>query len=139
MPGGYCPVMKTKESIRSTVTMEPAGDLLLDGIRELSRGDERAALETFMGVLDGDATLGALCSARLHILRREPEQAARTLAELIAREPGLAEAHYMLATVHRDGYRTFDAIRCFREALRLDPTHSRAAEGLSDLLDVQEP
>ena len=121
------------------MAMEPASDLLLDGIRELSRGSERGALETFMRVLDESASLGALCSARLHILRREPQLAAQVLAELLEREPGLAEAHYLLGTAYRASYRTFDAIRCFREALRLDPAHSRAASELSDLLDVQDP
>ncbi len=131
--------MNTTQSIQTRAAAEAMEDMLLDGIRELSRGNEQAALETFARALDEDGTVGALCSARLRILRREPDRAARTLAALIEREPGLAEAHYLLGTAHRGRCCTFEAIRCFREALRLDPGHARAASELHDLLDVQDP
>jgi tetratricopeptide (TPR) repeat protein len=129
--------MNTIKSIQTTEMVEPMGTALLTGIRELSRGNDLAALETFAGALDG--SLGALCTARLQMLRREHDEARQTLEGLIEREPEIAEAHYLLGIVHRAGYRTFDAIRCFRQALRLDPWNSRAASELSDLLDVQEP
>jgi tetratricopeptide (TPR) repeat protein len=131
--------MNTTKSIR-TITLEgPARQLLLDGIRELSRGNELAALETFSRALDGDASIGALCTARLRLLRREHAKAQEGLEALIEREPGLAEAHFLIGTAHRGQFRTPEAIRSFREALRLDPGHARAALELADLLDVQEP
>lgn len=111
----------------------------MTGIRELSRGNEQAALRSFARALADDPCLAALCTARLHLLSREPEQALRTLRSLAEREPGVAEASYLMGVAHRQAFRTFEALRSFREALRLDPSHARAAEALAELTNVDEP
>ncbi len=131
--------MKTTESIVLETTAEPAADLIRAGVWELSRGNEREAMETFTRALSDDPLLGALCSARLHVLARRPAEAQRVLTALIERAPDLAEAHYLLGTVHRSCFRTFEAMRCYREALRIDPEHERAAFELDVLYNVQEP
>ncbi len=101
---------------------------------------ESIVLETILTrVLCDDPLLGALCSARLHIMARRPAEAERVLRALIERAPDLAEAHYLLGTVHRAAFRNFDAMRCCREALRIDPEHERAGFELDVLFNVQEP
>jgi Flp pilus assembly protein TadD len=130
-----------KDTITTTSTIDVPRELLLSGLRELSRGNEGDALEAFTRALSGsaDASLGALCSARLLILHGELSAAQKLLEEAVAKEPGLAEAHVMLGQVHKTAYRTFDAARCFRAALALRPDDRRAAAALAELLDVQEP
>jgi Flp pilus assembly protein TadD len=114
---------------------------LLDGIRELSRGDERGALAAFERALcgAGAGVLGALCSARLLILRRRHADARVLLERLTATEPGMAEPWTMLGCVLREQCQTVDAARCFREALARDPSDARAAAGLGEIMDAQEP
>ena len=116
-------------------------DLLLSGVRELSHGNEQAALESFTRALADmeDAALGALCSARLHLLQREAAEAIRVLETLTAREPLMAEAHFLLGKAYQERCRLFDAIRSYRTVLSLDPSDQRAAQALDELLDVQEP
>lgn len=122
-------------------TIDVPRALLVSGLRELTQGNEGGALEALARALpeSADASLGALCSARLLILRGELQGAQRLLEEMVAEEPGLAEAHFMLGQVHRSCYRTFDALACFRTALALRPGDRRAAAALAELLDVQEP
>jgi predicted Zn-dependent protease len=129
------------ENLETTITLETDRDLLLSGIRELSRGNESAALETFTRALAGmgDTSLEALCSARLLLLRREPAAAACVLDALIAAEPSLAEARFLMGKACQDSGRMFDAVRSYREALALDASDRRAAQALAELLDVQEP
>ena len=123
----------------ATLTMELPADRLVEGILQLSAGREDAALESFASVLPGESTPWALCSARLHLLRGELAAARVRLEQVIAREPGLAEAYFMLGQVHRAAFRPFEAAACFRAALRLEPGHRRAASALAELLEVQEP
>jgi len=128
--------------------MKTENEQLLSGIRELSRGNDGEALEAFtraltldptLGALTSDPALGALCSARLHILRRDYPSAQALLERLVARDPGLAEAHFLLGQVFHARCRLFEAIASYRRALQLRPDDPRAASALSDLLDVQEP
>ncbi len=127
------------EDHNSTMTIDAPQELLLSGIRELSRGNEGPALEAFASALSLESVLGALCSARLRILRREHAAAQALLEKLIDREPDLAEAHFLLGQVHRSCCRLFEAVACFRRALALEPGDRHCAAALSNLLDVQEP
>ena len=127
------------EDHNSTMTIDAPQELLLSGIREFSRGNEGAALEAFASALSLDSVLGALCSARLHMLRREHAAAQALLEKLIDREPDVAEAHFLLGQVHQARCRLFEAIVCFRRALALQPADRRCAAALANLLDVQEP
>jgi hypothetical protein len=115
--------------------------LLVAAIRELTRGNEREALESFHSVLSGadDPVTAALCSARLLIINRQFEEAASVLEDLLTRSPATVEAHLLLGIVHRETYRLFDAIGSFRAVLVLEPSNERAGEALRELLDVQEP
>jgi tetratricopeptide (TPR) repeat protein len=122
-----------------TMTIDASQDLLLSGIRELSCGNEGAALAAFACALSVDSTLGALCSARLHMLRREHAEALALLQELIDQEPDIAEAHFLLGQVYRACCLPFEAVACFRRVLALEPDDPRAAAALSLLLEVQEP
>ncbi len=119
--------------------MNTTNEQVLYGIRELSRGNDGEALEAFTRALEGSSSLGELCSARLHILRREYAAAQVVLERLIGQEPKLAEAHFLIGQVHQANCRLFESIASFRTALALDPDDRRAASALSDLLDVQEP
>ncbi len=121
------------------VMIDAPQNLMLSGIRELSRGNDGEALEAFTEALKGRSPLGDLCSARLHILRRQYAAAQALLENLIGREPDLAEAHFLLGQVHLASCRLFEAIASYRMAVALDPDDQRAASALSDLLDVQEP
>jgi cytochrome c-type biogenesis protein CcmH/NrfG len=129
------------ENIDTTIVMESDQNLLLSGVRELSRGNEGAALETFTRALAGmgDSTLEALCSARLLLLRREMPQATRVLESLRSREPSCAEASFLLGEAYRETGRLFDAVQSFRMAVALDASDRRAAQALTEILDVQEP
>jgi tetratricopeptide (TPR) repeat protein len=119
---------------------EPAGVLVLEGMRELSRGNEQAALAAFGEALAGTGDPHAeLCNARLLVLRRRYDEAQGVLEELVRCGPGLAEAQVLLGIVYRETYRFFDAVRSFRAALRLDPRNEAAGDALRELLDVQEP
>lgn len=124
------------------MTMEIADGktILLAGIRELSRGNEREALEAFARALEGtEDVTAALCAARRLILERAFGEAAVLLQELVRREPDLAEAHYLLGRAHQRMFQNPEAIRSFRQALALDPGDPRADASLRLLLDVQEP
>jgi Flp pilus assembly protein TadD len=133
--------MKTTQTMEPNSTAAPDGDLLVAGIRELSRGNDRTAFAAFERALAGsrDSTLGALCSARFLILDGRLDDARRVLGDLVEKRPDLTEAHYLLGRVHRDSFRMLDAVQSFREALRLDPVDRRAAAALGEILDVQEP
>jgi predicted Zn-dependent protease len=132
---------KLMNHLETTIVMEPDRGLLLSGIRELSRGNEKEALETFTRALAGmgDASLEALCSARLLLIRRQPMEAVRVLQTLVAQKPALSEAHFLLARAYQDSGRMFDAVRSYRKSLALDPSDRRAALAIGELLDVQEP
>jgi tetratricopeptide (TPR) repeat protein len=121
-------------------TDQPKG-LVLEGIRELSRGNEQAALEAFSRALAGadDPDTAALCAARLLMLRARFDEAGRTLESLAEERPGLAEARLLLGYVYRRQCRFFDAIHSFRAALHLEPGNAVAEAALHELLDVQEP
>ena len=128
--------------------MKTENEQLLSGIRELSRGNDGEALEAFTRALAADPTpgaqsshsiLGDLCSARLYILRRDYPSAQALLERLVSRDPGLAEAFFLLGQVFQARCRLFEAIASYRRALELRPDDRRAASALSDLLDVQEP
>ena len=66
-------------------------------------------------------------------------EAAAILLAATAREPSLAEAHYLLGLALRGMYRNFDAIRSFRTALTLEPDNAEARMAMDELLNVQEP
>jgi predicted Zn-dependent protease len=118
-----------------------AGGLLLEGLVELSRGNDEAALEAFVALLAGSerSTLATLCAARLLMKRREMAGAAAILEDLAAREPALAEARYLLGQAYRGTYRTIEAIRSYRAALDLDPAHEGARSALEQLAGAEEP
>jgi tetratricopeptide (TPR) repeat protein len=119
----------------------PGESLLLAGLVHLTLGDREAALEAFEKARGGaeGSWLASLCAAEILIDRRDYREAAELLAEQIGRTPELAEAHYLLGLAYQRVYRNSDAIRCFRTALVLEPAHRRAAAGLAELIDVQEP
>jgi hypothetical protein len=127
------------ENANGTLTLDAPRGMVLDGIRALCAGRQEAALESFASALPGESELWALCSARLHLLRGEMHAARVRLEEVVARAPSMAEAHFMLGQVHRAACRTFEAMASFREALRREPSHRRAAAALAELLEVQEP
>jgi hypothetical protein len=114
---------------------------LLDGVRILSRGDEPGTLKAFAAALAGifPPGLGTLCSARLRMLRRTFGEARALLERMTAPEPRTAEPWYFLGGVPREHYDTEAAARWFREALRRDPSDSRAAAGLGEITDAREP
>jgi tetratricopeptide (TPR) repeat protein len=116
-------------------------ELVLEGIRELSRGNQEAALEAFGLALEDsdDPDTAALCAARLGILRMRFEEAERRLGEVLERRPYCVEALLLLGIAQRGQNRIFDALGSYREALRLDGGNERAAEELRELLEVQEP
>ena len=128
---------QTKTIIRN----DQAGSLLLEGLVELSRGNDEEALEAFVALLAGSeqSTLAALCAAQLLLRRRDNAAAAALLEELAAREPGLAEAHFLLGQARRAMCRTIEAIRSYREALELDPEHRGARAALEQLACAEEP
>jgi Flp pilus assembly protein TadD len=115
--------------------------LILDGIRELSRGRDEEALEAFGRALAGteEAPAAALCSARLLILRRRYDEATELLGELAEGRPDLAEAQMLLGRAHRARGRIFEAMRAFRAVLALEPWNASAEEALREILEVQEP
>jgi tetratricopeptide (TPR) repeat protein len=125
----------------TVVGMDRPKGMVLDGIRELSRGNEQAALEAFSQALTGadDPDTAALCAARLLVLRRQTDEAGKVLEDLVESRPDLAEARLLLGNVYRDSCRFFEAVRSFRAVLHLDPRNAEAAAALHELLDVQEP
>jgi Flp pilus assembly protein TadD len=120
---------------------DPATCLILEGIREFSRGNEEEALEAFSLALAGtdEDPAAALCKARLLILRRRYGEAAELLEALAESRPDLAEARMLLGIAHREECRIGEAMRRFREVLLLDPRNEAAEEALREILDVQEP
>jgi tetratricopeptide (TPR) repeat protein len=123
------------------MTADGPKSLVLDGIRELSCGNEREALESFSLALAGSDGSGTaeLCAARLLILRGRHDEAARALEGLLAGRPCCVEARVLLGAAHRGRNRLLEAIASYRAALVLDPANRGAAEALRELLDVQEP
>ncbi|MBX9254313.1 tetratricopeptide repeat protein [Desmonostoc muscorum CCALA 125] len=62
------------------------------------------------------------------------QKAENIWRQLLKREPNNAEAHYRLGRTLRDQQRSDEAIAEFREAIRLNPKHSYAYNGLGTVL-----
>jgi tetratricopeptide (TPR) repeat protein len=130
-----------KANQRPIMAMDGPQSLVMEGIRELYRGNEEGALEAFSMVLagTGDALAAALCYARLLLLRRRYAEAVSALETLVRDEPDCLTAWLLLGTAQRASYRMFDAVRSYQAALALEPGNAEAAEALNELLEVQEP
>jgi predicted Zn-dependent protease len=132
-----------EEVMEELVTMETANgkDVLLDGLVELSRGNDEGALEQFTRLLagKGESSLAAMCSAQLLLKKGDAAAAVALLENARAEAPGSAALSYLLGTAYARTYRTFDAIACFRETLAIAPGDEQARVALDELLCVQEP
>ena len=123
------------------ILTDKSEDLLLAGLVELSRGNEEEALEAFVALLAGneESRLASLCAAQLLMKRRDFPGAAAFLEGLVARDPELAEARFLLGQAYRGMHLTIEAIQSYRASLALDPANARAQAALDELTGVQEP
>ena len=69
--------------------------------------------------------------AMQHISDGQRERAVKELADVLAANPGNADAWWLLATLLDDPVQQAD---CLRRVLKLDPANERAARALADLL-----
>jgi predicted Zn-dependent protease len=136
--------MSDREDVMEKITtMERAGgtDMLLEGLVELSRGNDEGALELFTHLLagKGESSLAAMCSAQLLLKKGDAAAAVALLEKARTEAPGSAALSFLLGTAYARTCRTFDAIACFRETLAIAPGDEQAREALEELLCVQEP
>ncbi len=91
-------------------------------------GDDEKAQEAF-SVLRRESPESLLANyflAQLHMKRNEHARAIELLEELLRVSPDFAEAHFLLGEAYAGLYKNFDAIRCFRRAVELNPQDKRA-------------
>lgn len=122
-------------------TTTSTDDLLLQGLVHYSRGEEDLALRALTALLEVSplSPLAATTSAQILIARSEFRQAARVARLALVVAPEDAEVHYLLGAALRGQHLVYEAVPCFREALRLQPGHRRAGLALDEILNVQEP
>ena len=83
---------------------------------------------------EAQGTEALLKFAGLLLRKGMPEEAANHLQELLRRDPGCAEAHYLLAVVRSATGTTEEAARHFQEALKLQPRDAKSWNGLGVVL-----
>ena len=91
-------------------------------------GNDEKAQEAF-SVLRRESPESLLANyflAQLHMKRNEHAKALELLEELLKTSPEFAEAHFLLGEAYAGLYKNFDAIRCFRRAVELNPDDKRA-------------
>jgi len=91
-------------------------------------GDDEKALEAFSELRreSDESLLANFFLAQLHMKRNEHAMALPLLEELIRMSPDFAEAHFLLGQAYAGLYKNFDAVRCFRKAVELNPEDKRA-------------
>ena len=91
-------------------------------------GDDEKALESFSRLRreSSESLLANYFLAQLHIKRNEHAKALDLLEELVRTSPDFAEAHFLLGEAYAGLYKNFDAVRCFRRAVELNPADKRA-------------
>lgn len=77
--------------------------------------------------------------AQLKLKENKYREALDLLEDLVKVAPSLAEVHYLIGTAKLRLHENFEAIKCFRRTLELNPNDSRAKSALELLLNVQEP
>jgi tetratricopeptide (TPR) repeat protein len=108
----------------------------LRGLRLAERHQYAEAVKSLENAIQLDASkaayhldLGRVLA--LHPLRRADAESA--LERAVELDPALVDGYLALADLYRRLDRLDDAARMYREALRWDPDHSDAAEGLREL------
>jgi len=91
-------------------------------------GNDERALESFSELRkeSSESLLANFFLAQLHMKRGEHARALELLEELIRTSPDFAEAHFLLGEAYAGMYKNFDAVRCFRRAVELNPEDKRA-------------
>jgi tetratricopeptide (TPR) repeat protein len=91
-------------------------------------GNDEKAQEAF-SVLRRESPESLLANyflAQLHMKRNEHAKGIELLEELLRVSPDFAEAHFLLGEAYAGLYKNFDAVRCFRRAVELNPDDKRA-------------
>lgn len=91
-------------------------------------GNDEEALQAFSDLRreSEESLLANFFLAQLHIKRNEHAKSLDLLEELIRMSPDFAEAHFLLGQAYAGLYKNFDAVRCFRRAVELNPEDKRA-------------
>jgi len=91
-------------------------------------GNDESALKAFSDLRreSEESLLANFFLAQLHMKRNEHAKALDLLEELIRMSPDFAEAHFLLGQAYAGLYKNFDAVRCFRKAVELNPEDKRA-------------
>lgn len=111
------------------------GDLLL----RLNRSDEaESPLKLAVGINPRHAR--ALGNLGVVLIRKNDFDAAIPLLErAVAASPDLAPAHFNLASALRAKGRTAEAVKQYREVLRINPAHEKAHKALEQLAPQSHP
>jgi tetratricopeptide (TPR) repeat protein len=91
-------------------------------------GDDTQSIDAFTQLYgeSPESRLANFFLAQLYMKRNEHEKALALLQELLILCPDFAEVHYLMGLAYGGLYKNFDAIRCFRKALELNPADKRA-------------
>jgi tetratricopeptide (TPR) repeat protein len=101
-------------------------------------GDDTQSIDAFTRLYaeSPESRLANFFLAQLYMKRNEHKKALALLQELLVLSPDFAEAHYLLGLAYGGLYKNFDAIRCFRKALELNPSDKRAQTELERYTEV---
>ena len=113
------------------------------GVDALSRADFAAAVEIFGGIVSEDPDHGAAW-AKLgvcYLELREIDRALDALNRAIRANPADADTYYLKGNAEGSAGRMDEAAACYRQALLVDPGHTKAEEFLmrtESLLESRE-
>ena len=101
-------------------------------------GDDTQSIDAFTRLYaeSPESRLASFFLAQLYMKRNEHKKALALLQELLVLSPDFAEAHYLLGLAYGGLYKNFDAIRCFRKALELNPGDMKAQTLLERYTEV---
>lgn len=101
-------------------------------------GDDTESIDAFTRLYSEspESRLANFFLAQLYMKHSEHEKALVLLQELLVVCPDFAEVHYLLGLAYGGMYKNFDAIRCFRKALELNPGDKRAQMELERYTEV---
>jgi tetratricopeptide (TPR) repeat protein len=108
------------------------------GLIHFFLSDDTAALRSWTRLHDEspESAFTNFFMAQLKIKRQEFKEALDLLNDLLEKAPEFAELHYLEGHAYRGMFRNFDAIRCFRKVLELNPGDKRVQMELETLTDV---
>jgi tetratricopeptide (TPR) repeat protein len=119
------------------VLLEPDGQLVLDFSLAPPAPEDLASLVPVVSPDPGDPVTALEWFERGCLLDCEPETEAAAVEayeQCLRADPGFADAHCNLGTLHFNRGRRVEARACYEEALRADPHHVEAHFNLAGLL-----